>query len=309
MIKPSRVAVIGFGEAGGIIAEGCLSGAKHLGEDISCHAWDIRMQNEEDKNQLQQAADNMGVVMHNTPGAWLNDVDVVFSLVFGGVAKKVALEMLPFLKEGAVYIDLTTSTPHDMREAAESFSSRNVGFIDGTALGSFRTNGFSVPFVLSGTNVEAWSAWMNSMGFSTTPVPGGAGKAASVKLLRSVLAKGLEALAIECFVAADSLGIRPTMMNAFNDFDLRSLVETLEDMGTSHVAHCKRRLDEVDHALQLLAEAHVDPIMTKASRDFYARTVDSGLQLDHDKKPSWDTCMPVLQEVALNTKCNESVEA
>lgn len=297
MLTPKNVAVIGFGEAGTIIAEGCIAGSKRRQNTVTCHAWDIRMQDAAAKKHLEEKAASLGVTLHENAGKWLGDADVVFSLVFGGVAKDVALELLPFMKEGAAYIDLTTSVPGDMRAAAAAFAGRKVGFIDGTALGSFRTNGVTVPFVLSGTNAASCSAWMNSLGFATTPVPGPAGNASCVKLLRSVLAKGLEALAIECFTAAESMGLRGTMMSAFNDFDLRPLVAALEDMGASHIPHCKRRLDEIDHALHMLDEAAVDGTMTRASREFYARTVASGAQLVPGEQGTWDACLPVFQKV------------
>lgn len=293
MITPKNIAVIGFGEAGTIIAEGCLTGSKRRHEDTACHAWDIRMRDAAVRGDLRTKADGLGVVLHETTGEWLADMDVVFSLVFGGVARNVALEILPRLKKGAVYIDLTTSVPGDMREAASAFAERGAGFIDGTALGSFRTNGITVPFVLSGTDVEFWSAWMNSLGFATTPVPGAAGNASCVKLLRSILAKGLEALAIECFTAAEAMGLRETMTSAFNDFDLRPLVAALEDMGASHIPHCKRRLDEIDHALHMLDGVALDGTMTRASRDFYARSVASGAGLEPGTQPgTWDSCLP-----------------
>lgn len=295
MLTPKKIAVIGFGEAGAIIAEGCIAGSKCQQKNITCHAWDIRMQDPEAKKTLQTKADSLNIVLHEAPGDWLKEMDVIFSLVFGGVAKDVALDMLPSMKEGAVYIDLTTSTPGDMRAAALAFAECGVGFIDGTALGSFRTNGVTVPFVLSGTNVESWSTWMNTLGFATTPVPGGAGNASCVKLLRSVLAKGLEALAIECFTAAESMGLRETMRSAFNDFDLRPFVAALEDMSASHIPHCKRRLDEIDHALHMLDSVNIEGTMTKASRDFYARTVASGAQLASGKQGTWDACLSVFQ--------------
>ncbi len=297
MNAPRTVAVIGFGEAGTVVAEGCLSGARRLGQETACHAWDIRMADPAQRPLLQRAADARGVILHDAPGDWLRDMDVVFSLVFGGAARDVALQMLPFLGAGAAYIDLTTSVPGDMREAEAAFLPRQVDFIDGTALGSFRTNGITVPFVLSGNNVAARSAWMNSLGFVTRPVPGPAGNASCVKLLRSVVTKGMEALAIECFVAAERMGLRETMMESFGDMDLRPLVKNLEDMGSSHIPHCRRRLAEIDHALRMLRSVNVAPTMTEASRLFYARTVDAGKQLGAEQAASWDGCLPSLGEV------------
>ena len=297
MLIPKKVAVIGFGEAGAIIAEGCLSGAKRNQHETECHAWDIRMRDQEAQKNLLEKADSLGVTLHEEPGAWITEMDVVFSLVFGGVAQDVALSILPLMKKDAVYIDLTTSVPDDMRQTATAFTERCMAFIDGTALGSFRTNGITVPFVLSGSNVETWSSWMNSLGFATTPVPGGAGNASCVKLLRSVLTKGLEALAIECFTAAEAMGLRETMKAAFDDFDLRPLAAALEDMSASHIPHCKRRLEEVDHALHMLDGVSIDGIMTKASYDFYARTVASNAQLVSGKQGTWDACLSTFQSI------------
>jgi 3-hydroxyisobutyrate dehydrogenase-like beta-hydroxyacid dehydrogenase len=297
MLAPKHIAVIGFGEAGTVIAGGCISGSQRQQNAVTCHMWDIRMQDAEAKKGLEEKAAGLGVVPHEIAGDWLKNMDVVFSLVLGGVAKDVALNTLPLMKEEAAYIDLTTSVPDDMREAAAAFKERKVGFIDGTALGSFRTNGMTAPFVLSGTNVESWSAWMNSLGFATTPVPGGAGSASCVKLLRSVLAKGLEALAIECFTAAESMGLRETMQSAFKDFDLRPLASSLEDMSASHIPHCKRRLDEIDHVLHMLDSVSVDGAMTRASREFYARTVNANAQLVPGKQGTWDACLPAFQKI------------
>ena len=297
MLTPKKVAVIGFGEAGSVVAEGCVAGAKKLQTPMECHAWDIRMRDPAPKAALQKAANAIGVMLHDSPGEWLGEMDVVFSLVFGTVAKEVALEILPHLRKGAEYIDLTTSVPADMLAASEAFLAREVGFIDGTSLGSFRSNGVRAPFVLSGLNVEAWSSWMNSLGFNTTPVPGKPGNASSVKLLRSVVAKGLEALAVECFVTAERLGLRQSMMNAFNDFNLRPFTAALEDMGGSHIPHCKRRLDEIDHVLGMLGAAGVDATMTRASRDFFARTLASGEKIDASLGATWDVSMASLQKI------------
>lgn len=291
MLAPKKIAVVGFGEAGTIIAEGCVAAAKRMNETLECHAFDLRVADPAQRSALEEAARPLGVTLHESIGEWLNETDVVFSLVFGGAAKQVALDILPNMRNETAYIDLTTSVPKDMREAADAFAVRTVEFIDGTALGSFRTNGVTVPFVLSGEGAEKWSTWMNSLGFNTRPVPGGAGNASNVKLLRSVLAKGLEALGIECFVAADKMGLRESMAGAFNDFDLRPMVVNLEDMGGSHITHCKRRLAEIDHALNMLAEAGVDGIMTKASRAFYARTAASGETTEPGQGATWNASM------------------
>ncbi len=297
MLYPKNIAVIGFGEAGSTIAEGCIWGAKKLHAQMFCHAWDIKMQIPGQKAKLRRTAEALGVRLHDAPGPWLGEMDVVFSLVCGEAAKTTALAILPRLREGSVYMDLTTSVPSDMREAGEAFAARNVGFIDGAALGSFRTSGMTVPFVLSGTDAESWSSWMNSLGFASTPVPGKPGGASSVNLLRNALAKGLEALAIECFVAADRLGLRHSLANAFNDFDLRPLASAMEDMGASHIAHSRKRLEAISHALRMLDEAQIDCTMTKASRDFYERTVRAAERHAMPDGGTWDACMESFQRI------------
>ena len=83
MFTPKNIAVIGFGEAGSIIAEGCISGSKRQQKDVACHAWDLRMRDPDAKKELQNKADELGLTMHEETGDWLKDMDVVFSLVFG----------------------------------------------------------------------------------------------------------------------------------------------------------------------------------------------------------------------------------
>ena len=80
MLTPKKVAVIGFGEAGSVVAEGCVAGAKKLQTVMECHAWDIRMRDPAPKAALQKAANAIGVMLHDSPGEWLGEMDVVFSL-------------------------------------------------------------------------------------------------------------------------------------------------------------------------------------------------------------------------------------
>lgn len=292
MLPPKNIAIIGFGEAGTTMAEGCVFGARRSQSALACHAWDLKMLDPRARGELEARAASLGVTLHDSPYGWLHEMDVVFSVVHENTAKSVALDLLPWLRSGAAYIDLTDSDPDAMRETAEHYAVKNVGFIDGTALGSFRANGITVPFMLSGTDVEAYSSWMNSLGFAATPIPGGAGKASALKLLRGALTRGMEALAVECFTAAERLGLRKTLMLAFNDFDLQPMAAVLERLSLRHGAQCKNKLASLELTLELFDKAAINPAMTRAVRDFYARSAALPQTDESGDDPSWESCLP-----------------
>ena len=104
-----------------------------------------------------------------------------------------------------------------------------------------------------------------------------AGDAATRKLLRSVVIKGLAALLIEAMHAADAAGFADeTWQNLVDQFTaadgtfLRRMVE-----GTG--SHAVRRLHEMEAAAELLTDLGVDPVMTRSTVENLRRVPTDGL--------------------------------
>src|SRR5690606_11498719 len=68
--------------------------------------------------------------------------------------------------------------------------------------------GLAVPLLLSGPHAAAAVPLLKALGFTNLRVVGGeVGRASAIKMIRSVMIKGLEALSWECAAAAEAAGV------------------------------------------------------------------------------------------------------
>ncbi len=116
-------------------------------------------------------------------------------------------------------------------------------------------------------------------------------------MLRSVLMKGLEALFVECLVAAEIQGLRPTLLEAFRDLDERPFAKTMEVQTVTHLVHAARRLKEVERVASVLEADGLEGIMTEATRRTFAATVAAGVAPGSGEPLSLDETLQVLTGV------------
>jgi 3-hydroxyisobutyrate dehydrogenase-like beta-hydroxyacid dehydrogenase len=92
------------------------------------------------------------------------------------------------------------------------------------------------------------------------------GAAAALKMIRSVMIKGIEALTAECFLAAQRAGIADevaaSLKNNYPGVDWPKMIEyNLERMAS----HGIRRADEMEQSAATLTELGIAPLMTSAT--------------------------------------------
>jgi 3-hydroxyisobutyrate dehydrogenase-like beta-hydroxyacid dehydrogenase len=92
------------------------------------------------------------------------------------------------------------------------------------------------------------------------------GAAAAIKMVRSVMIKGIEALTLECFLAAARAGVidevAQSMKNNYPGLDWTKIVPyNLERMAS----HGARRAAEMEEVADTLRELGVEPLMTSAT--------------------------------------------
>jgi 3-hydroxyisobutyrate dehydrogenase-like beta-hydroxyacid dehydrogenase len=98
-----------------------------------------------------------------------------------------------------------------------------------------------------------FAATMNALGFAVSAREGSAvGDASSLKLLRSLFAKGLDALVVESMLAAEALGLRQDLVELLSDFDQRPMCDHIDMYLRTHPTNAARRLVEME-----LAEAQL----------------------------------------------------
>ena len=217
-----------------------------------------------------------GAQVHTAPGAWLAEADVVVSAVFGTVARSLFEACLPHLRDGVVYVDMTTADPQEMRECGELArrvaQGRAVHFVDVAITGAVNLGGRKTPLLVAGGKAGFVQELFLPFGGSVRVVGGQPGDAAALKLLRSIYTKGTEALAMECLVTAQQMGLREQLHAVLQDIDETPLRALMESMVRTHIPHSARRRNEVAEARQQMARNGLTPIALTAVEALFADT-------------------------------------
>ena len=302
-ISPKVIALLGFGEAGtaiarGLAADGGWRGVSKPGDNAPRRliAIDTALDKDARGTALGKEARKLDIAISADYTAALSDADLVISAVQGEFAIDAARAAAPLLKTGAHYLDLCTVTGKMSDEDRAEIEAGGGRYIDIAVMGGFFSSGIKAPMLVAGDGAEPVVSWMNQNGFVTSYLGPKPGSASSVKMLRSVIVKGIEALAVESFVAAERQGILPEVMGCLGDIDARTFAGSLAMLMQTHVVHAHRRWEEMGLVARTLRETGVDPLMTEAIEKSHRRTVDAHIAPADGQVPSLEDALKILSD-------------
>lgn len=244
----TRIAVLGLGEAGGAIA-GDLAAA-----DVEVHGYD--------PGDVPTPA---GVERTDSAADAVDGADAVLAVTSSAVARSVLDSVVGKLGPEVIYADLSTASPGRKRELATIADAHGVGFVDVALMAPVPGRGVRTPALVSGTAARRFAELMALLGMPVELAGDEAGLAATRKLLRSVVMKGLAQLLIEALQAAEAAGLTDETWHGLVA-QLSSVDEALvHRLVTGTAAHAARRVDEMVATAEMLADLGVDPQMTRAT--------------------------------------------
>ena len=302
-LSPRVIALLGFGEAGsaiarGLCAEGGWRGTPRPGDNAPRRviAVDTALDEDARGTALGKEARRLGVAIDGRYTAALSEADLVICAVQGEHALEAAQAAAPLLKKGAHYLDLCTVTGHMSDEDRLSIEAAGGRYIDIAVMGGFFKSGIKAPMLVAGADVDPVVAWMNANGFEAKVLGTRPGSASSVKMVRSVLIKGVEALGVEAYVTAERQGILKEVMECMGDVDQIGFAKFVGTLVQTHIVHAHRRWEEMGLVGKTLRETGVDPLMTEVIERSHRRTVDAGIAPADGKVPSLDEALAMLSE-------------
>ncbi|NDH61918.1 MAG: NAD(P)-dependent oxidoreductase [Alphaproteobacteria bacterium] len=301
--SPRVIALLGFGEAGSAIARGlCVEGGwrgpSKPGDNAPRRviAIDTALDKDARGTALGKTARALDVAIEDHYGAALSEADLVISAVQGEFARDAAAAAAPLLKKGAHFLDLCTVTGKMSDEDRAEIERGGGRYIDVAVMGGFFKQGIKAPMLVAGQEAEAAVAWMNASGFVATLLGPKPGSASSVKMLRSVLVKGIEALGVEALVTARRQGILDEVLGCLGDADDMTLGGFIAMLVQTHIVHAHRRWEEMGLVARTLRETGVDPLMTEAIERSHRRSVDAHIAPTDGQVPSLDEALKILSE-------------
>ena len=301
--SPRVIALLGFGEAGsaiarGLCAEGGWRGTAKPGDNAPRRliAIDTALDKDARGTTLGKAARALDVAISGSYTEALSEADLVICAVQGEHALEAAAAAAPLLKKGAHFLDLCTVTGKMSDEDRAEIEKGTGRYIDVAVMGGFFKQGIKAPMLVAGEDAEQAVAWMNANGFETKLLGPKPGSASSVKMLRSTLIKGVEALGVEALVTAKRQGILEEVLACLSDADQMPFRDYIAMLVQTHIVHAHRRWEEMGLVAQTLRETGVDPLMTEAIERSHRRTVDAGIAPANGQVPSLDDALTILSE-------------
>ena len=247
------VTLIGFGEAGSTFAQ-----AGGWGQQ--CCAYDVQPE----RGAAIAAA---GVNMAASAPAAVAGSTLVLSLVTADQAFCAAAEAAASIAAGAIFCDMNSIAPETKRAAAAMIEQAGGRYVDVAILAPVHPAGLAVPLLLSGSAASAAEAALCQLGFTNTRLAGSeVGRASAIKMIRSVMIKGIEALTAEMMAAAEAAGVTGEVLASLDRSERQfgwqeRAAYNLERMET----HGLRRAAEMEEAAKTLAALGVDPVMTRGT--------------------------------------------
>ena len=185
------IAILGIGEAGGAFARDLIAQGIHV------RGWDPVPRHLPD-----------GLNFTSSNPAAVAGADIVLSVNWASVAADVAAEVAPVLQPNQLFADMNTAAPQLKRDLASIIEKTGALFVDGALMDPVPPKGLGTQVYASGSGAKLFAEKMTPLGMPVTYLDHEAGNAATHKLVRSIMYKGVAAVVMECLEAAEALNMK-----------------------------------------------------------------------------------------------------
>lgn len=247
--------LLGFGEAGQAFAQPGVA------------AFDIATENGETRPLKITEYERAEVRWSATPAGALAHADLVMSLVTADQALPAARRCAALLKAGALWLDMNSVAPGTKREAAQVIEAAGARYVDVAVMAPVLPARLAVPLLVAGPHAESAVEALRAYGFTNVSVAGPkVGDASAIKMIRSVMVKGLEALTAECILAANRAGVADAVLASLDaSWKAQGWAARTDYNLDRMLAHGTRRAAEMEEVAKTLSDLGVDPAMTRGT--------------------------------------------
>jgi 3-hydroxyisobutyrate dehydrogenase-like beta-hydroxyacid dehydrogenase len=258
-----RLGIVGYGEVGRIFAAGLR--ARGVGDLV---VWDLKFIDPTKGTEPLAHAQAAGVRAGDSVAALCAGRQLIVSAVTASNTLAVAEAVVPHIAPGAVFLDLNSASPGTKQQAAQCIEARGGRYVEAGVMTSVPPYGMAVPMLLGGPHAAALAPMLQAWGMDATPVSDRLGVASAIKMCRSVMIKGLEALVIESYATARHYGVEdhvlPTLAETFPSIDWH---QQGRYFFSRVVQHGQRRAEEMRESARTVGEAGMEPLMASAIAD------------------------------------------
>jgi 3-hydroxyisobutyrate dehydrogenase-like beta-hydroxyacid dehydrogenase len=266
-----NVCFVGFGEAGEALSGGFRS--------QSPVAWDLELLTDTFtcRERIQRAGFRPASSLEDA----LEGIDWVISLVTADQAGVVCEQVCSSARSKFSYLEMNSCSPGTKRSNAKMVANAGGVLADVAIMSPVNPSRLETPLLVSGPSADDCVNFLNYFGYNASFCGPDVGQASALKMTRSIMIKGVEALSAECFLTAQRLGIQPeivaSLTKSFDGLDwLTRGGYNLERMSR----HGIRRAAEMREVVATIQETGLSADMTSSTVEWQQRIGDLALDPD-----------------------------
>ena len=259
------IGFLGYGEAGQAMA----ASLREHDAELTLYAFD---------KAVSAAMPKDCAILDDSLAALAEHCDIICSLVTADEAVSAASAMAPYLSARHLFLDGNSVSPGTKRRAAEAVMASGAGYIDMAIMAPIHPRGHKTPLLLAGADEARLMPILRSLDFSFTWEGQAIGEASVVKMLRSILIKGMECLISESVTAAQGLGLDSRILQSAGKTlgidDMPALADYVMERAATHG---RRRAAEMREVTKTLEELGLSHDMSEAIARYQDRIADMAL--------------------------------
>jgi 3-hydroxyisobutyrate dehydrogenase-like beta-hydroxyacid dehydrogenase len=265
-----RIALIGYGEVGGIFGAALAKRGVAL-----VTAYDVLLRDASRAAALRTRASADGVRIADSAAAAAAGADLVISAVTASATRDAAESIAQSITPGTFVLDINSASPRTKSDCGAVVEAAGARYVESAVMTSVPPYGLRVPMLLGGPHAAALAPTLAALGFDANVASEQLGVASAIKMCRSVIVKGMEAIVVESFVTARRYGVENAV--------LASLAETFPGIDWEKsgdyffsrvIRHGKRRAEEMREAAATVREAGLEPLCASAIAERQAWVAD-----------------------------------
>jgi len=243
-----RIAFLGFGEAAQAFLEGWRTQPGFAARVV---AYDVKTDSREPRVRDAKRADYAAAAVDEGESAQaaVAGAPLVFSVVTADQAEAAARAALPGLTGGAFFFDCNSCAPQTKARSASQVEAAGGRYVDVAVMSPVHPRLHRSPLLISGPHAEAAVAALVALDMAPKVHQGPVGSSSAIKMIRSIMIKGLEALACECALAGRAAGVDAVVLasldETFPGFDWKSRAAYMMERVMTHGVRRAAEMREV----------------------------------------------------------------
>lgn len=275
-----NIAFIGLGEAGKALISGW---GQSLAQSIS--GFDIKIQNQKTTDQIINNCNALGIKCESKLEDALAGADLVFSAVTADQAVIVARATASYIKNGAFFFDLNSCAPSSKKISEKIIHDVGGRYVDVAVMSPVHPKLNMAPLLISGEHSVAADRILKDLPMSPRIIEGPVGSSSSIKMIRSIMVKGLEALTSECLLAAVEAGVEDEVLSSL----VKSHPGTDWNAQAAYnferaIVHGERRAAEMEEVAKTIDDLGLPNDMAKSTIKWQRRIARMGIDAPLDAR-------------------------